>query len=497
MSRRIVVVGAGPGGLTAAMLLAARGYEVEILEKAPDVGGRNAALRVGDYTFDTGPTFLMMKFILDEVFAQTGRKTADFLDIYDLDPMYRLKFDDRFLDTTTDRGRMREQLAGLFPGEEAGFERFMAVEGKRFETLYPCLQKHYSTPWTAFRPPLLKAIPRLSLHRTVFSVLGDYFRSEKARICFTFQTKYLGMSPWDCPGAFGILPYTEYAFGIHHVIGGLSRISEVMAEIVRTDGGEVKLSTPVSRILVEKGRAVGVELAGGERVPADEVVINADFGHAMTSLFAPGALKKYTPARLDRMKLSCSTFMLYLGLDKVYDLPHHTIAFAKDYRRNLNDIFKRMELPQDPSIYVRNAVVTDPGLAPAGKSAVYVLVPVPNTRARLDWDRERGWFRDRVLETLINRVGMKDLDRHIEAEHVIAPPDWESQYSVYRGATFNLAHTLDQMLFRRPGNRFEEVRNCWLVGGGTHPGSGLPTIYESARISARMICEANGLKDAS
>jgi len=140
--KHVVVVGAGPGGLTAAMLLASRGFRVTVFEKADRVGGRNATLRVGGFTFDTGPTFLMMKFILDEVFAQTGRKTADFLDIYDLDPMYRLKFDDRFLDTTTDRGRMREQLAGLFPGEEAGFERFMAVEGKRFETLYPCLQKH-------------------------------------------------------------------------------------------------------------------------------------------------------------------------------------------------------------------------------------------------------------------------------------------------------------------------------------------------------------------
>jgi phytoene desaturase len=408
--------------------------------------------------------------------------------------MYRLKFEDRHLDATTSHERMFNQLKERFPGEEDGFGKFFAREKVRYEKLYPCLQKHYSAPWTVFRPGLLKALPSLSLNRSVFEVLGDYFKAEKTRICFTFQTKYLGMSPWDCPGAFGILPYTEYAFGIHHVIGGLSRISEVMDEVVRTDGGSVRLSSPVRRIIVEGGKAKGVEMEKGERVMADEVVINADFGHAATNLFEPGTLRKYTPARMDRMKLSCSTFMLYLGLDKVYDLPHHTIAFAKDYRRNLEDIFGRMEVPQDPSIYVRHAGFTDPSLAPEGKSALYILVPAPNTRAPVDWDKERNWFRDRVIETAMKRLGLKDIDRHIEVEHAITPPDWERTYSVYRGATFNLAHTLDQMLFRRPANRFPEVRNCWLVGGGTHPGSGLPTIYESARISYSMICEANGIK---
>lgn len=494
--KHIIVVGAGPGGLTTAMLLASRGFRVTVFEKAAHVGGRNAAILSHGYKFDTGPTFLMMKFILDEVFEESGRHIADYLNCVKLEPMYRLQFDDLRLEPTTDREAMLQQLDACFPGNRAGYDKFMSVEARRFRLMYPCLQKDYASVRQYLTRDLLKALPNLSLGRSLLGVLGDYFKEDKLKLSFTFQSKYLGMSAWDCPGAFAILPYVEHAFGVYHVMGGLSEISEAMARVGREHGVDFRLGTPVKQLVLE-GRSVrGVELANGEKIFAEETVLNADFGYAMKHLVPSGALRKYSPENVDRREYSCSTFMLYLGLDKVYDLPHHTIFFAGDYQGNIRDIFQRKILSDDLSFYVRNASVTDPALAPPGHSAVYVLVPVPNRTAQIDWESRKSAFRQQVIAALEQRAGMKDLARHIRQEIVFTPRTWEDM-NIQFGATFNLAHSLRQMLYFRPRNKFEELDNCYLVGGGTHPGSGLPTIYESGRIAANLIARRHGVKFVS
>ena len=490
--KHVVVVGAGPGGLTAAMLLAARGFKVTVFEKEPNVGGRNAAITRNGYKFDAGPTFLMMKFILDEVFEEAGRHIDDYLQCVKLEPMYRLQFEDLRLEPTTSREAMLQQLDTHFPGNRAGYDKFMQVEKRRFRLMYPCLQKDYATVRQYFTRDLLKALPNLSLGRSLLGVLGDYFKEEKLKLSFTFQAKYLGMSAWDCPGAFAILPYVEHAFGVYHVMGGLSEISEAMAKICRELGVNLRLASPVKQLVLDGRKVRGVLLTDGETVMADETVLNADFGYAMKHLVPPGVLKKYSPQKVDAREYSCSTFMLYLGLDKIYDLPHHTIFFAGDYKENIRDIFQRKVLSDDLSFYVRNASVTDPAIAPAGHSAVYVLVPVPNRTARVDWAQDSSDFRNRVMETMEKRGGMTDLRSHIREEIVYTPQTWQDM-NIQFGATFNLAHSLRQMLYFRPRNKFEELDHCYLVGGGTHPGSGLPTIYESGRIAANLIARRHGV----
>jgi len=489
----IVVVGAGPGGLTAAAILAHRGFKVTVLEKENQVGGRNSELRLGDYRFDVGPTFLMMKFLLDEVFEATGRKSSDYLSFVRLDPMYELDFGEFSMFPTSDREAMKKEIGRVFPDQVEGFERFMRQERIRFLRMYPCLQKDYSSLKQYFSPVMMRALPHLSLTKSLYGVLSGYFKPEKLRLSFTFQSKYLGMSPWSCPGAFTIISYTEYAYGVYHVMGGLNRICHALARVVEEEGGEIQLGRPVTRLIAEGGALKGVEVEGGERILADEVVINADFGHAMTRLVEPGTLKKYSGENLRKRKFSCSTFMLYLGLDRAYDLPHHKIVFASDYRKNLDDITVKKVLSEDISFYVRNATVTDPEIAPEGHSAIYVLVPVPNNKSSIDWKEQEGPFRERVLDALAARTPMKDIREHIKEEAVISPRHWEEKGSIYLGATFNLAHTLSQLLYLRPRNKFEELRNCYLVGGGTHPGSGLPTIFESGRISANLISKSHGV----
>lgn len=486
--KHIVVIGAGLGGLTAAAILANRGFKVTVCEKRNQIGGRNAQLTLGDFKFDTGPTFLMMKFLLDEVFEEAGSTSAENLDIVKLEPMYRLQFSDFSLDPTTDRAAMKQQLKKLFGADQNGLDKYHRVESERFDRMLPCLQKDYSAPSSLMSPDLIRAMPHLSLGKSLFGVLGDYFKDDRLKLAFTFQSKYLGMSPWDCPGAFAILSYVEHAFGVFHTIGGLSTISDSLASVARSRGATIRLESPVKQVIVKNRRAKGVMLETGEQIESDAVVINADFAHAMRHIFEPSQLRKYTAEKISRMKFSCSTFMLYLGLDKLYDLPHHTIVFADDYRKNVNAIFNGTKLGNDISFYIRNASITDSTLAPEGKSAVYVLVPVANLRSRTDWEEQRLPMRETVLEAISKRTTMTDIASHIEEERIITPLDWQNDYGVHIGATFNLAHSLNQMLYFRPRNRFEEFESCYIVGGGTHPGSGIPTILESGRIAANLIC---------
>ena len=492
MSKRIVIVGAGPGGLVSGMLLAHRGYQVTLLEKAGMVGGRNAPLIAGDYRFDTGPTFLHQKFTLDEIFGEIGRKSDDHLNFQKLDPMTTLTWNDVTLDTSSDKETMKRQIESSFPGEGDNYERFMQDQAQKLERIFPCLQKPYHKLTTLLEPHLIKVLPDVITPQSVMDVLGNYFDDERLKLAFTFQAKYLGMSPWKCPGLFSILSYIEYAYGIYHIEGGLSKMSEVMAEIFQEEGGELRLNAEVASFEYTGDRASKVILKDGEEMECDDLVINADYAHARAMIFGK---KKVEAEKLRQKKFSCSTYMLYLGLDKLYEKePHHHIIFADDYAQNVGDIQSQKRISEDMSIYVRNSSVNDQTVAPAGHSQLYLLVPTINNRHGDQWTTEtKADYREKVLDRVIAKTGMKDLREHIVEERIITPTTWEES-DIFMGATFNFAHTLDQMLYLRPRNKLQGFENIYLVGGGTHPGSGLPTIFESARISANLIDESYGTK---
>ncbi|MEM9400055.1 MAG: phytoene desaturase family protein [Verrucomicrobiota bacterium] len=495
-NKKIAVIGTGPGGTAAAMLLASHGYQVEVFEKQPYIGGRNGALKQGDFTFDIGPTFLMMKEALEEVFNLSSLKIEDHLDLREIDPMYRLRLGDGrdFFPSRLDTESTANQIDQLFPGNKAGYKNFLKHEKKKFEHLAPCLKAPYESFFDLLTPNIFKALPFLDAHTSLFNHLGRYFKEDELKICFTFQAKYLGMSPWECPGIFSLIPHLEHSGGVWHPIGGLNQISNSMARCAEKMGANIHLNNGVKRILIKNKKAVGVELESGDKIDTDYVVMNADFAHAMHKLVDPQYLSRWSPDQLKKKKYSCSTFMLYLNVDKRYETPHHNILFARDYKKNITEIATTQILSDDPSIYIQNACVTDPTLAPDGKSAVYILAPLPNNASEIDWEKEAPEYRDKILSIAEERGNMPGLRQHILDEKVITPSDWESKYHVHLGATFNLAHNIGQMLLFRPHNRFEEFDNCYLVGGGTHPGSGLPTILESARISSELILKRDGRK---
>ncbi len=359
---------------------------------------------------------------------------------------------------------------------------------RKLDAFRPILENSFSSLKDLLRLPLLKLLPLMRPWSSVDSDLGRFFKDPRVRLAFSFQSKYLGMSPFQCPSLFTILSFLEYEYGVFHPRGGCGAVGEAMARVARELGVRIRLNEPVQRILFEGKRAVGVKTRSGV-YRGDAITINADFAHAMTHLVPDRLRRRWSDARIARKKYSCSTYMMYLGLEgRCDELAHHTIFLSEDYKTNLADIERDHRLSSEPSFYVHNPCVTDPAMAPQGQTALYVLVPVTHQHPNVDWTREREHFR-RVTLGRLDKLGLPDVERRIRYEKVITPMDWESDLHIYRGATFNLAHSLDQMLHLRPQNRFEELDGVYLVGGGTHPGSGLPVIFESAKITSRLIAQ--------
>ncbi len=494
-TKRIAIIGAGPGGLSAGMLLTKEGFDVNIFEAQDNVGGRNGCIEKDGFTFDLGPTFFMMPFVLEEIFKATGRNISDYLEIMMMDPFYQLVFSDgKVLKTSFDPEKFRNSIAGISPKDAMGYEKYMKENKKKFKYTLPVLQRPFSRLKDLLNIHILKLLFVLNPQRSIWSDLGRFFSDGRVKVGFTFQSKYLGMSPFKCPSMFSILPFIEYNWGIYHVKGGLNKLSKAMAKVIEEEGGKINVSSPVKEIVIENEKAVGIKLKDNEILEFDEIIMNSDFAWSMKNIIPNEKRKKYSDDKLDKKNYSCSTFMLYLGLDREYpELEHHNVFIAKDYEKNFLEIESMKELSKEPSFYVQNASKNDDSLAPDGHSTLYVLVPVANLKGEIDWDKEKEGYKEIILSKMDEKFGNGKIREHIIYEKVITPKDWHDDYRVGYGATFNLGHNLNQMLVFRPHNNFEEFDNLWLVGGGTHPGSGLPTIYESGRITANLIKRTYGL----
>ena len=492
---KVVIVGAGPGGLASAMLLAKAGLDVTIVEKRSTVGGRTSTLELEGFRFDVGPTFFLYPQVLREIFAATGHSLEKEVPMHRLDPQYRLVFgqkDGSFggqLDATPNVERMKQAIAAISPEDATRLENYFRDNREKLQRFAPILQTPFESWRDLVRPEMLKLLPLVRPWRSLDSDLRKYFHDERIRLGFSFQSKYLGMSPFSCPSLFSILSFLEYEHGVFHPVGGCGAVTQAMARIAEEMGVTILRDTPVRELLFEGRKVTGIR-TDEEVIHADAVVVNADFAQAMQRLVPDRLRRRWTDQRIAKKQFSCSTFMLYLGIEGRYDnVPHHTIYLSGDYEQNLRDIERDHRLTAaDPSFYVQNACVTDTTLAPEGMSTLYVLVPVTHETSRVDWAAQETAFRTLALRQL-EKIGIRDVEQRIRVERRLTPESWNSEFHLHLGATFSMAHSLRQMLHLRPHNRFEDLDGVYLVGGGTHPGSGLPVIFESARITSRLLLE--------
>ncbi len=471
------------------MLLAKSGLRVTVVEKHARPGGRTSTFEKDGFKFDIGPTFFLYPRVLKEIFAAVGRDLDAEVPMQRLDPQYRLVFGaGGELLATPDPTRMEAAIAALSPQDASSFHKFLTENQTKLEKFTPFLEQPFESWRDLMRPRLLGLLPLLRPWLSLDGDLKRHFHDERIRLGFSFQSKYLGMSPFRCPSLFSILSFLEYAHGVFHPIGGCGAVTAAMARIAGEMGVEFRMGESVEQ-LEFNGRRVEAVRTNARRIEADSVVVNADFARAMQTMVPNHLRRKWSDSTIRGKKYSCSTFMLYLGIEGEYkDVAHHTIYLSRDYRRNLHDIETAHRLSTDPSFYVQNACVTDPSLAPAGMSTLYVLVPVTHEHENVDWRRDAPAFRALALQQL-EKAGISNVVPRIRTELCLTPADWNTDFALHMGATFSMAHSLDQMLHLRPHNRFEDLDGVYLVGGGTHPGSGLPVIFESARITSRLLLE--------
>lgn len=482
-----IVIGSGFGGLAAAIRLCARGYRVHVLEQLDAPGGRAYVHRQDGYTFDAGPTIITAPFLFDELWALSGRKFSDDVELCAMDPFYRIRFDDgSSFDFSGDSNAMKAEIRRFSPDDVAGFERFMEVSREIYEIGF---EKLGDVPFSRFTD-MIRIVPdlmRLQGFRSVYGLVSRHFRHPKLRIVFSFHPLLVGGNPFTTTAVYSLISHLERQWGVHYVMGGTGRLVDAMVELIQSMGGRFSYDTRVERIAVENRRATGVVTADGNRLDADIVVSNADAASTYRSLVPSECLNRWTPKALDRSRSSMSLFVWYFGTDRRYDdVLHHTILMGPRYRGLLDDIFRNKVLPEDMSLYLHRPTATDPSLAPEGCDAFYVLSPVPNLDAGVDWSEEGERYRARV-EARLEETLLPDLGRHIATSRIMTPLDFQDRLLSFRGAAFGHEPILMQSAWFRPHNRSEDIERLFLVGAGTHPGAGVPGVVSSAAVLDRLI----------
>lgn len=486
-----VVVGAGIGGLAAAGRLARAGYRVTVLEKAAAAGGRAGKLMRDGYTFDTGPSLFLMPQVFAETYAALGERMQDHLDLIRIDPTYRVHFDDGTqLDLTGDLKQLQAQLEAIEPGSFAQALRFLA-EGK--ETMDISLAKFVGRDFNSYLDyfsianlPLIFKLKALTKH---YANVSTFFKDDHLRRAFSFQNMYLGLSPFDAPATYSLLQYTELADGIHFPRGGMYRVIETLQHIDERLGVRFVFNAPVKAINVHENRTTGVTLESGETLNADIVIANADLPYVYRDLLPDDG----SAEKLLQKKFTSSALMFYWGVDKKYpQLLHHNMFLAGDYRTSFDRIFNDLYLPDEPSFYLCVASRTDENLAPRGMDGVMALVPAGHLddRAPQAWDALRDRARAAIFER-VKKIGIPDFAQSIRFEETFGPPDYLAQLNLMKGAAFGLSHNFTQVGYLRPHNQHARYRNLYFVGASTHPGTGLPIVLLSAKLTtARVLRDA-------
>jgi phytoene desaturase len=492
-----IVIGAGIGGIATAGRLARNGYEVTVVEKTSQPGGRCNQIIKDGHRFDVGPTLFLMPEVFEETYAALGEQMSHHLDLKRIDPTYTVRFDDgTSLGLTSNLGEMQTQLEAIEPGAFGGFLRYLA-EGQQNYRL--SLQKfvgrnfyNYFQYFSLSNLPLLFKLKALVKH---YDNVGHYFKDPRLKAAFTFQNMYLGLSPYDAPATYSLLQYTELAEGIWFPMGGMYRIIESLTAIAERLGVRFVYDAPVERIEHDGQRASGIVLKDGRRMTADVIVVNADLPYAYREL-----LKDESEARkLDKKKFTCSAIMFYWGVDKVYpQIKHHNVWLAGDYKASFDSIFDDNTLPDEPSFYVHAPTRTDPAAAPDGQDTLMVLVPV----GHLDESKPQDWaaLKARARSTVLARlkeIGVDDLEQHIKFEVCYTPKNWQTLYNLEKGAAFGLSHNFTQVGYLRPRNRHARIHNIYFAGASTHPGTGLPIVLLSARLTTERILKDAGVRQAS
>jgi phytoene desaturase len=491
-SRDAVIIGAGVAGLTTAIRLAADGWRVRVLEQNASVGGKMGQLEHDGYRWDTGPSVITMRHVLDELFASVGRQLDDYLTLLPVDPLTRYFYPDgTVLDVTRDWPRMAEQIAALDERDVEGYLAYLAYAARIHRITGPVFI--YNKPpklWDILSVPLPE-MPHVDPLRTMSQAINGYVRHPHLRQLLGRFATYTGASPYRAPATLNVIAHVELNGGVWYPQGGIYRIADALAELAGELGVEIHTGTPVEAIKVRDGRAVGVT-ANGTDYTAEVVVANLDVALVYEKLLPPHVTPPRRLYALTALEPSCSGFILLLGIEGTNDpLAHHNIFFSADYPAEFDAIFRDGVPPADPTIYVSITGKSDPTHAPHGHENWFVLVNAPPLGDAYDWTTHADAYRDHVLDKLATVHGVDVRDR-VRSSHMLTPLDLERLTGARRGALYGASSNSKWTAFKRPHNRADDVRGLYFAGGTTHPGGGVPMVMLSGMAAARVIAEDNG-----
>jgi phytoene desaturase len=484
----VIIVGAGLGGLSCALHLAGAGRRVTVLEREPGPGGRAGRLTLGGYEFDTGPTVLTMPELIAEALGAVGENLTDWLDLGPVDPAYRAHFHDgSTIDVISESTRMAGEISRVCgPREADGYLRFVDYTRRLWQLQRrDFIDRNLDGPRDLLTANLLRLVAAGGLRRLQTKV-NQFFRDPRTRRIFSFQSLYAGVAPHDALALYAVISYLDSVAGVYFPRGGVHAVPRALAGAAEKAGVQLRYSTAVSSVDVRAGRAVGVITEGGERIPADVVVLNPDLPLAYRDLL-PGA----PPRRLSRLRHSPSAVVLHIGSSQRYSrIAHHNIHFGRTWKGTFDEVIRRGRLMSDPSLLVTNPTRADRTLAPPGREIYYVLAPAPNLVASpLDWAGRVGREYAGELVATLEARGYYDFGAGIELSRVVTPADW-AEAGMAAGTPFAAAHTLRQTGPFRPGNLHPALSNVVFVGSGTQPGVGVPMVLISGKLAAQRITGA-------
>lgn len=492
MKKKILIIGSGFGGLSAANRLISGGHDVTILEKLDKLGGRAYVHEKNGFKFDGGPTVITAPFMFDEIFEKAGKKRSDYVEFVPVDPFYRIfNHEGRSFDYNGDEKFILDQIDQWNPDDKVGYQKFIKSTKAIFDKGFTELA---DVPFLKFWD-MIKVAPdliKLQSYKSVFNYVSGFVKDEFLRKAFSFHPLLVGGNPFDTTSIYAMIHYLEREWGVHYAMGGTGAVVKALADLFVEQGGKVHINSEVEEILIDKGRVMGVLLCNGEVLEADIVVSNADVAYTYKNMIDEQHRRKYTDRKIEKTAYSMSLFVIYFGTKKRYldsKLKHHNIILGERYKALLTDIFDKKILAEDFSLYLHVPTLTDSSIAPDGCESFYVLSPVPHLDADIDWTTQAKPYRDAIMQFLEDNY-LPDLQENIIAEHYIDPLHFQDVLNSYKGSAFSVQPLLTQSAWFRPHNKSEDVEGLYFVGAGTHPGAGLPGVLSSAIIAEKLIGKA-------
>jgi phytoene desaturase len=480
---KAIIIGGGIGGLATAAMLAKSGYEVDLVEKNEQLGGRAGVRQINGFTFDMGPSWYLMPEVFEHWFDLMGEKVSDHLELVRLDPSYRVKFEGRSqsIDIKSNYDLDAKTVEELEPGSAVKLRSYLAVSKEKYDiATQRFLYKNYSSVFDFLSLDMITKGPRLSVFSSMNNYVSRRFKTIEMQQLLQYTLVFLGSSPYNTPALYSLMNHVDFVQGVFYPVGGFGSLIRAMASIGTKAGVNFRTNSPVVHIMTKNGRATGVKLESGEELAADIVISNTDPYHTETKLLSP-EVRSYSPAYWKKRVLAPSALLIYLGVrGKVPELSHHNLRFSTDWKRNFKEIFDEPVWPDNPSIYISAPSVTDPGVAPVDHENLMILVPIS---AKLKYTQEQlEVYATKMIELLQNEFKIPDLAQRITTRELFSVKDFESRYNAQSGTALGLSHTLFQTAIFRTSNISKKLSNLYYVGASTSPGIGMPICLISAEL---------------